>query len=106
MKSSELFELAQKINSIEGLIKAEPRIVSGITSFIEDEISMFRLPEDKRKDLINKVVNSFAATLRDEIGLMNSESCKILERIRIVRDTTVRSNKKKADPAVSGKINK
>ncbi|MCP4501001.1 MAG: hypothetical protein GY822_13665 [Deltaproteobacteria bacterium] len=102
MEKNELFEIANEIKTVEKLKQNEKRLVDSVTNFVIKELAHVD-DHEKVQHLVNKCVNSFAATLRDEIGLMDKEGAKVLERVRIVSASTVARDKKKNAPAVSGK---
>lgn len=91
MKKNELLEIAEKIKSTEDLLENEERLVGAVRAVVVSQLG--HNSSEKKQDLINKCVNSFAATLREEIGLMDSESCKLLERVRLVTEATVKRDK-------------
>ena len=88
MEKNEIMALAGQIKTVEDLKKNENRLVDAVKQFVSREIGpTHERPEDVQ-NLINKCINSFAATLRDEIGLMDTDSAKLLERVRLMSERT------------------
>tara|TARA_R110002020_G_C16259049_1_gene770343 strand:- start:1442 stop:1750 length:309 start_codon:yes stop_codon:yes gene_type:complete len=98
MEKIELLKIAEEITGIDDLKRNEARLVGAVLELVKQEVNpKFRasMKRDDVQNLINKCVNSFAATLREEIGLMDNEAVKILERVRLMSETTARRERKK-----------
>jgi len=92
MQKSELLKIATDVSSSEQLKKMEPQIIKAVTATVE--LELMPLGGDSQS-LVNKCVNAFAVTLRDEIGIRDAESMKMLERVRIVSERTIQREKQK-----------
>ena len=93
MEKKDLLEIVHKIDTVDKLKKYEDKLVDGVRHHIAQELKRFGDSIDSQ-DITNKCVNAIAATLRTEIGLMDAEGAKVLERIRLVSDRTVQRDKK------------
>lgn len=96
MEKTDLMKLATETANVETLIANEKRLIESVKTHVENQIGVgIWTSSDKVQNMVNKCVNSFAATLREEIGLMDSEMAKMLERVRLVSASTVLRDKKK-----------
>lgn len=91
-KSELIIEIAKGIKSFEELQKRENEIVSAVKTTVENHLLQIGVDSQL---LTNNVVNAFAFSLKNEIGIMNSESIKLLERVRLVSVRTIQREKQK-----------
>lgn len=93
MNKNELLKIASSVENAEQLQEMEPKIIQAVKTAVELEL----LPlGGNTQDLVNKCVNAFAVTLKDEIGIRDAESMKMLERVRIVSERTIQRDKQKS----------
>ena len=96
MDKKELFQIATSVKTAEQLKECEQQIIKAVTATVESELMPLQwLGHTDVQSLVNKCVNAFAVTLRDEIGIRDAESMKILERVRIVSERTIQRDKQK-----------
>jgi hypothetical protein len=92
MTKKELKTIADSVQSAEQLRELEPQITKAVQTAVELEL----LPlGGNTQDLVNKCVNAFAKSLREEIGIRDAESMKMLERVRVVSERTIQRDKQK-----------
>jgi hypothetical protein len=90
MEKSLLVKIAKDVTSCEELQKRENEITQAVKTTVENQL--MPLGGDIQS-LINKVVNAFAVSLNEEIGIRNDESMKMLERIRLNSEKTIKKRK-------------